>query len=181
MVRVNGVPAALSFISPNQVNFQVPGDGGIGQAPVEIHRDGRPLVQFRVNRDAIAPGMFVYHDGGRDFAAAAHTDGTAITTAAPASPGETILIYGTGFGPTDPPVTSGRVFNGAAPTTAPVRLWIGDSEAKVDFAGLVSPGLYQINAVVPDLPPADHPVRVDAGGHAAQNDVYLPIGMSTGR
>lgn len=71
------------------------------------------------------------------------------TNRCPVKPGEVIILYGTGFGSTDPPVPSGQVFTGAAPTADPVVATIGGVDAKVQFAGISSSGLYQLNVVVP--------------------------------
>ncbi|MGD0776587.1 MAG: hypothetical protein ABSC05_27545, partial [Candidatus Solibacter sp.] len=73
--------------------------------------------------------------------------------ARPARPGETIIFYGTGFGPTNPPVSAYHRFSGSAPlsNSAPVRVQIGSVQAQASYTGLVGNGLYQMSVAVPDL------------------------------
>jgi uncharacterized protein (TIGR03437 family) len=62
--------------------------------------------------------------------------------------GETIVLYANGFGPVTPPVISGSLTqNGTLPSTP--KVFIANNPATVTFAGVVSPGLYQLNVVVP--------------------------------
>lgn len=66
----------------------------------------------------------------------------------PATPGEVIILYGNGFGPTTPPVTGGSPDqSGILPQMPTITL--GGIPAAVQFAGLISPGLYQFNVTVP--------------------------------
>jgi len=79
----------LLYVSPQQINFQVPSDLVPGPYTLELNRGNSPKVQvgFTVVRDA--PGLFLL----------THLDGTVITSDSPARVGESILAYGTGFGP----------------------------------------------------------------------------------
>ena len=91
---------SLLFVSPQQINFQVPGDLQPGKYQLELHRGNSPviLVEFEAARNA--PGLL----------AATHLDGSPINTDFPAQPGETIALYGTGLGPFQPmPVDGFRV------------------------------------------------------------------------
>lgn len=60
-----------------------------------------------------------------------------------------VELYGTGFGPINPPVTAGQAFNGAAKTTKPVTLNINNVGVTPSFAGISGAGLYQLNLTVP--------------------------------
>jgi uncharacterized protein (TIGR03437 family) len=82
-------------------------------------------------------------------------------------PSETLVLYGVGFGPTNPSKPAGQPFSGAAPTVNPVKVTIGGISAQVQFSGLVSAGLYQFNAVVPAVPAGDQPVQVSVAGSNA--------------
>jgi uncharacterized protein (TIGR03437 family) len=92
-------------------------------------------------------------------------------------PGETILLFGTGFGPTTPTVPPGLVFNGAAPLTDSTQLHIrvGGVPATVQFAGIVAAGEYQFNVLVPTLPDGDQPIVADIGGAASQSGLLISI------
>jgi uncharacterized protein (TIGR03437 family) len=95
----------------------------------------------------------------------------------PAQPGETIIFYGTGFGPTDPPVSAYHRFSGSAPlsSTVPVRVQIGSVQAQVSYIGLVGNGLYQMNVALPDLPDGDFEVIVTMGAETSPRGRYIPV------
>ena len=91
----------------------------------------------------------------------------------PAKPGETIVLYGTGFGATSPALTIGRLADRLAPLTAAVNVTIGGVPATVSFAGLVPPfaQLYQLNVQVPPTVAAgDQPVVAQVGGVTSPTD-----------
>lgn len=173
-VSVNGRAAAVSYISPRQINVQLPDDPATGEVAVEVRNGDRLVANLRAIKHSVAPALFTYESAGRRYAAAIHPDGALLTTRA-SRPGDTILIYANGFGSTLPAVASGRVFHGAAPIAGSVRVSIGALAARVDFAGLVGAGLYQLNVVVPDLAPGDHLVKAQIEGFETQPGVFLPI------
>lgn len=82
----------LLFVSPEQINFQVPGDLKPGKYQLELHRGNAPVIVVEFEAARNAPGLFV----------ATHLDGSPITPDSPAHPGETIALYGTGLGPYQP-------------------------------------------------------------------------------
>ena len=129
-----------------------------------------------------SPGFFTQ---GK-YVAAVHTDGAYVAPAGfygnavvsrPAQPGETLLIYGTGFGPTTPTVPAGQIFSGAAPLTDPTQLHVtmGGAPAMVQFAGIVVPGEYQFNVVVPALPDGDQAIIATIGGLSTQSGLVIAI------
>jgi uncharacterized protein (TIGR03437 family) len=68
----------------------------------------------------------------------------------PARPGETVLLFGSGFGPTTPEIVNGDLVTGAFNLSAPVTVRFGTSAPVTPtFAGLSASGLYQINVQVP--------------------------------
>jgi uncharacterized protein (TIGR03437 family) len=83
---------SLLFVSPQQINFQVPGDLQPGKYQLELHRGSAPVVQVEFEAARNAPGLFV----------ATHLDSSPITPDSPAHPGETIVLFGTGLGPYQP-------------------------------------------------------------------------------
>ena len=88
----------------------------------------------------------------------------------PVKVGETLVLYGIGFGPTNPAVPAGTPFSGAALTTLPVTITIGGVPATLSFAGMTGPGLYQFNLTVPKTSAGDQPVLAEVGG------VSTPLG-----
>ena len=89
--------------------------------------------------------------------------------------GETVVLFGVGFGPTNPLVRAGAVFSGAAPTVNPVTVTVGGVPATVTFAGITSAGLYQLNVVVPGVSSGDQAVVATANGVQTQMGVVLAV------
>ncbi|MBC8168066.1 MAG: hypothetical protein H7Y20_19635, partial [Bryobacteraceae bacterium] len=79
-----------------------------------------------------------------------------------------VVFYGTGFGSTNPRVSSGNVFQGAAELINSISVRIGPVLADVRFAGLSAAGLYQVNLIVPNLPDGDHDVTATIAGVRSQ-------------
>jgi uncharacterized protein (TIGR03437 family) len=152
-VTVNGVPAFVYYISPTQVNILTPPNAISGSVPVQVSDNGVISANFMVQAQAESPSFFVF--GGGPYIAATHANGSyvgptslypGLTT--PAKPGETIVMYANGFGSTSTPVVSGSVTQSGTLSPRPV-ITIGGVAATVTFAGLVSPGEFQFNVVVP--------------------------------
>ena len=182
-VTVNNRLAAVYFISPAQINVQAPSDEGTGPAPVQV-TTVRGASSVNAQLGTFAPGFFMFDPESRRYLAAVHADGTLLgkpnlfqgLTTAPARPGETVLLFGAGFGPTDPAVPSGQVFGGAAKLTNPITVRIGGVPAEVQFAGLSGAGLYQLNVKVPDtLPDGDAPVVAETGGVRTQDNAFITV------
>src|ERR1017187_7974899 len=99
----------LFFVSPGQINAQVPDDLATGDQLLIVSPAAAPQVRapFTVVRNA--PGLFPVPVDGQTIANAMvmHEDGSAVTPDAPAKPGELLTLYGTGFGPTERPRPEG--------------------------------------------------------------------------
>jgi uncharacterized protein (TIGR03437 family) len=138
----------LFFVSPTQINVQLPDDLALGAATLTVSSQGLPDVQaaFTVVRNA--PGVFGQAVQDQTFALAIHEDGTAVTTDAPALRGELLTVYGTGFGPADHarpegfPVPDSPRYNIVDTTTATV----GDFVIAAENA-FVAPGRVGVDAV----------------------------------
>lgn len=160
-VSVNNQPASVYYISPTQLNVQAPAQNGGGQVQVSVTTPSGTSTPVSVELKPVMPAFFQLAD---EYIAAVRSDGSYITAEAPAKPGEQIILYGTGFGPTNPEVTPGQTFQGAAPLVNPAVIRLDEKVAEVGFAGLSSPGLYQFNLTVPDLPNGDHAVAAEVAG-----------------
>jgi len=176
-VQVNGYPAAVSYVSPGQINAQVPDGVNPGTANVQVITAAGASALGQVNAQPVAPGFFTFGSGGTSYVAAASTDGTALSPNRPAHPGEMVSLYASGFGPTTPGVASGQMFDGAAPLTAPDQLTvtIGNVTAADQFAGISAAGLYQFNLLVPSLPDGNQPVMAQIEGASTQQPVFLTV------
>lgn len=180
-VTVNGKQAFVSYISPNQLNVLAPDDTTEGPVNVQVITAGGTSNIVTANKQEFAPGWFMYSAGGGKYIAAQHANYSILGSpslypkATPAKPGETILLYGTGFGPTNPPLTAGQFVKAAAPLANQVGVEIGGQTATVAFAGRSASGLDQINVVVPQLPNGDYAVTATVGGAATQANAYITI------
>jgi uncharacterized protein (TIGR03437 family) len=177
---VNGKPAFVYYISPLQVNILTPPDALSGPAQVEVSYNGATSAAFTAPAQSISPSFFVFNGG--PYVAATHANGSLIGPATlypgastPAKPGETIVLYANGFGSTNVPVQSGSVSQSGMLSPLPV-VKIGGVAATVQFAGLVAPGEFQFNVVVPaSLNNGDQSVTATSGGGSTQSGTMVTI------
>ena len=182
-VTVDGKQAYIYYISPTQINALAPADTAQGTVPVQAAFGGLTSNIASSTEAAFSPAMFMFGPLGQKYVAAVRSDGQYIGPAnlypgltVPAQANNIILLYGTGFGPTSPTTSFGETFSGAPPTVNPVTCTIGGVPASVQFAGLVAPGEYQLNIVVPSgLPSGDNLVVLKVGGVATQANAYLTV------
>ena len=90
-------------------------------------------------------------------------------------PGETVVIYTNGFGPTNVPAVSGSLMQSGTLSPLPV-VQIGGVTASVLFAGLVAPGQFQFNVVIPaSLPNGDQPITATYAGSTTQAGTLITV------
>jgi uncharacterized protein (TIGR03437 family) len=166
-VTVNGIPAYVYYISPTQVNVLTPPAAMSGAVPVVV-TNGASTAKFMAQAQAISPSFFVFGSG--PYVAAEHGNGSLLGPATlfpgttPAKPGETIMLYANGFG-----ATSGFL------SPMPV-VKIGGTAATVQSAGLISPGLFQFNVVVPaGASDGDQPIAATYNGASTQSGTLITI------
>jgi uncharacterized protein (TIGR03437 family) len=177
---VNGKSAFVYYISPAQVNILTPPDAMQGPVQVEVANNGATSSAFTVQANPTSPSFFVF--GGGPYVAAVHANGTLIgpTTlypgaTTPAKPGESVMLYANGFGPTSTPVVSGSIVQSGTLSPLPV-ITIGGITATVQFAGLVFPGQFQFNVVVPaNAPDGDNALTATYNGVTTQSGVLLTL------
>ena len=177
---VNGKPAFVYFISPLQVNILTPPDALSGTAQVEVTYNGVTSAAFNAPTQSLSPSFFVFNGG--PYLAATHLNGSLIGPATlftglttPAKPGETIVLYANGFGPTNVPVQSGSVSQSGTLSPLPV-VKIGGTAATVQFAGLVAPGEFQFNVIIPtQLANGDQTITAAYGGVSTQSGTLITI------
>jgi len=181
-VTVNGEPAAVSFISPTQVNFLVPPDIQSGAAQIVVTNNGLASTAATVTITSTAPALFTLGAAdattGNSYIAAEHANGAIAgppslvtgVTSTPFNAGETMVLYGTGFGATNPAAPVGTAPTVALPLTLLPAVTVGGLNATVSFGGLIGPGLYQFNVVLP--------AGTTVGGTGAV--VEVPVTMTEG-
>jgi len=175
-VTVNGVDAPLFFVSPAQINFQVPFETpATGTAAIVVIRDGASSPVGAVTMAQNAPGIFTYQRApGAIDPVILHTDFQLVSPARPAAAGEVLIIYATGVGD-----LNNRPSTGAATPSSPLPvarvtpvITIGGAAAEVLFAGLAPNfvGLVQFNVRTPATLPAGAtlPLVIRFGSAASQ-------------
>ena len=181
-VSINGKPAYVYYVSPGQINALAPDDPAEGRVQVEvIAPQGR--VTVKADKRRRSPAFFMFDPDGRKYLAAVHLDGSYLArpglysglTTRPAMPGETIMLFGNGFGPTDPPTPAGELVNQPNRLASVVTLWVGGVWAEVEWAGVSGPGLYQFNMKVPAVPNGDHAVVAEIDGFRTQAGAYITV------
>jgi uncharacterized protein (TIGR03437 family) len=177
---VNGKNAYVYYISPAQIDILTPPDAMTGPVPVVVTNNGTAAAAFTAQAQSISPSFFVFNGG--PYAIAEHSNGSLIGPASlypgsttPAKPGETIVLYANGFGPTSAPVVSGDETQTGTLSPLPT-IEIGGVAATVTFAGLVAPGEFQFNAIVPaSLANGDQPIAASYKGSVTQAGTLLTI------
>ncbi|HXP87260.1 MAG TPA: IPT/TIG domain-containing protein [Bryobacteraceae bacterium] len=179
-VSMNGLKAYVYYISPQQVNVLAPPSLQPGLVQIQVTNNGKTSAPAFIVVQPISPTFFEFNGG--PYVTAVHSNGSLLGPATlypgsstPAQAGETILLFANGFGPTSATVTGGSLQqSGTLPSTPVVT--IGGIPATVTFAGLISPGLYQFNVVVPaSAPSGDNALVATYNGQSTQADVLLTI------
>ena len=178
-VYVAGIAAPLYYVSPKQINFVIPADLLLGDCDLFIARQGTsgPHVKITV-RDA-GPGLFQLKPG---LIFGMHGSGGVIKDDQPAHAGEAVVLYGTGFGRTDPLIPSGLVSMLQAPIEQLQDLRVSVAGKPLDpkrvrYAGAApgSPGVYQVNLKLPQQLTPNPEIRITIGGHASPAGTKLAV------
>jgi uncharacterized protein (TIGR03437 family) len=174
MLNVNNTlrVAYVGYVSPTQINFLLPDNAGAGATTVQVKNAAGTSTATTITVAAAAPQLFFASDGKSVLGT--HTNGNLVGKAAPAAPGETIVIYGSGLGPTTPALITGTVAANSNPLATLPTVTIGGAPATVSFAGVVggTAGVYQINVQVPsDAANGDLPLIVLVGTASSASTV----------
>ena len=150
--------------------------------PVQVVATNNGLISasFTAQAQTVAPAFFDFNGG--PYIAATHVGGDLLGppslypgSTTPAKPGETIVLYANGFGQTSVPVVSGASVQGGILPVMPV-VKIGGAGAVVQYAGLVAPGEFQFNVVVPPgTPDGDQAVTATYNGETTQAGAFVSI------
>jgi uncharacterized protein (TIGR03437 family) len=151
----------------------------VGSVTVQVTTQQGQSYPGTVMLQRLAPELFTWASGSVTYAAAEHANGELIGSGSPLQPaaaGEIIELYGTGFGPTTPPIPVSQAAFAPAILAGPVNVTIGGAPAQVQWAGLIAPGLYQVNVKVPSVAAGNQPIVVSMSGFQGGAGVYLPVG-----
>jgi uncharacterized protein (TIGR03437 family) len=194
-VLLNNVPAFINYVSPTQINIQVPSNVPTGPVTVVVNFGGLSSPAGTLNISSQYPGLLApasFNVNGKQYVAAFHGANPTVpvsngnipgTTNSPAKSGETLIFYGTGFGPlaNNEPV-AGVIASGQSTLANAFAMTIGGSPATIAYQGL-TPGLvgvYQFNVIVPQIFFAgDDLIQYTVGGTfpptPQSNKLYLPV------
>jgi uncharacterized protein (TIGR03437 family) len=182
-VFIDHLPADLYYVSPTQINFLVPPNLLPGPAVVAVFIDGIYGPQISMTLGAAAPGLFQLD---AQNAIATLPDGTVLTPASPAKAGDTVVLWATGLGATNPQPVYGQLPLSVAPLVDganPSILLNGTPlpPSAIYYAGQAPgfAGLYQINVTLPSCTPANPEIRVQVAGVLSVSKVDLPVLEST--
>ena len=190
-VTVDGRPAYLSYASPSQINLQAPADTATGSVAVVV-TTAAGVAKSTATLAAFSPEFFAldgthvagiilrsngkgaYGGGTYDILGPTGTSLGYATVAAKA--GDSVALFGTGFGPTNPIVAPGQPFSAAAPTINSVKVKINSVNVTPSFEGLSGAGLYQLNVTIPsDLGTGDVSLQGVVGGVQTPSGVVISL------
>lgn len=175
-------PGAISFISPGQINVQVPWElAGQSQVRLKVSNGDYSSARLTVPLNEVSPAFFEYSDAGsgRQLIAALDQNFQLVTGAAPVARGSVVQLYANGLGPVNNQPATGEAAPSSPLATCRIaaQVTIGGQNATVLYAGLAPGfvGLYQVNATVPaDAPTGIQPVVITMNGVASKT-ASLPV------
>jgi uncharacterized protein (TIGR03437 family) len=176
-VTMNGLPAPLYFVSPAQVNAQVPFELAPGSTMAEVTSPAGVTTWIPTTVQTAGPGIFTLNASGSGDAALLDAQTyRPITSASPAQAGEWIQIYGTGLGAVSPAATTGDVPPSPPPqTSTPVQVLIDGAAQAAYWSGLAPyfVGLYAVNVQLPaNLAPGSHQLQLSMGGASSNTATF---------
>jgi uncharacterized protein (TIGR03437 family) len=180
-VTIDGQPAFVYYISPTQINVQAPNDAATGPVNVIVTNNSQSSAAFTAQLQAVAPALFQYSNTSYaiatrypDNALLGNPSGVPGTIAA--KPGDVLILWATGFGPTNPPTSAGMEVVGAPGVATLPAVTVGGVSATVIGAALSpgSAGLYQVAIQLPPNVPTGAVVI-----QASVGNVMSPAGVLT--
>ncbi len=160
-VAVNGLAAPILYISPTQINIQVPYEAGAGPAVLGVNNNGQ-IAGFQFEIAPAAPGIFA---DGNGF----------IAGASGAKPGGYATLYLTGAGDINSALPTGYAASTSTPAASlpkpllPVSVTVAGQPAFLQFIGNTAGtvGVTQVNFLLPSgAATGTQPVVVTVGGVA---------------
>jgi len=183
-VMIDGIAAPIYCVGP-QITVIVPYEvSAYPIASIQVINGTLPSNTVTAYVYKTTPGVFTVPVGGLGFAAAQHGNYSLITTANPALPGETIVVYLSGLGSVFPVNGVAAVDGGATGpkgdnVVSNIEVDVaGFGSTNIPYAGLTpsTAGLYQINFQVPTTAPAGNDVLAVVGPGSYYGQAVLPVG-----
>ena len=184
-VTMDGLPGYVEFVSQTQINVLAPPNLPPGPIQVTVTTPVGTSSTFTVNANQYGPAFFPFPNGQpaashQDFTLAAKAGTFQGLTTIPAKPGDVLILWGTGFGPTSPPAPAGidTPGNVTYSTTSTPTVTINNVQATVYGAALTPSfaGLYQVAIQVPTtIADGDWPIVATVGGVSSPTGVLLTV------
>ncbi len=181
-VMVGDQPAYVEYVSTTQINALAPSVPA-GTVPVTVTTSNgtSPAVMAQVSAEQ--PAFFqwgTYAVATRQNFSLAVKNGTFPgATTVPAKPGDVIILWGTGFGPTSPAAPAGAETPSTTTynTATAVSVTVGGKPATVYGAALAPgyAGLYQIAIQIPALANGDYPVVATINGAQSLSTTMITV------
>lgn len=191
-VTIGSQAAYVAYISPTQVNVQVPNTVGTGSQPVTVTTAAGTSNTFNINVNVLQPALLAlpaFQVGGKQYVTATFTDGVTFVgpagafpgfTSRPAKPGDTIVLYGIGFGPVTNNIPAGQIVQQINSLTNNIQFQFNGTPAAMGYYGLAPQevGVYQFNLTVPAIGPGDAALTFLLGTNTTnQQTLYVTIGQ----
>jgi virginiamycin B lyase len=191
-VSINGKPAYVWYLSPEQLNVQGPEDTATGNVAITATNCTATSSPVTFTRRALAPGLLAppnYTANGTPYMVATFaSDGAYVLNTStgagfglnsrPAKPGDLIIAYGVGFGDVTPSILPGVIAEQSNALNNPVTFSFGSTNATLWYAGLAGNfvGLYEFYIAVPQgLANGDHQINVTQNGISVPQTMYLTV------
>jgi uncharacterized protein (TIGR03437 family) len=178
-VFVDNWAAPLLYVSGPQINFLIPSNEVAGDVTVRVVREGVTGPEVTLTLVNAAPALF---DPGTGFAIATHADGTLLTDASPAQPGEIVVVYATGLGTTAPTPNPDVIPDAAAPIVGLSSLIVSLNGAAlpsnlIQYAGITPGcvGLYQLNIQLPQDVGTNPAIQVSVGSQSSSGTQEIAV------
>jgi uncharacterized protein (TIGR03437 family) len=182
-VSINGVPAYVRYVSAGQLNVLAPGDSARGEVAVVVTNNGKVSAPVAAQLQPVSPAFFQFD---KYAIAQRHPDLALLGNPAlasvftPVRPGDVVILWAAGLGPTAPAGREGMEPAGGAAVIGTPTVSVGGKVIPPShFVGAAISeyaGGYQVAIRVPeDVEEGDVPITMSAGNFSSPQGVFLYV------
>ncbi|MBZ5606144.1 MAG: hypothetical protein LAO79_27950, partial [Acidobacteriia bacterium] len=190
-VTVNGKPAFVYYISPTQININTPDDTALGPVLIQVKNSLGLSNVGTATRTRLSPALELIPQflvNGTQYVVAYNGDFSKFIGSpnmvsglqfVAAKPGDTIVLFALGCGPTNPPTQAGVAAAQNSNLALDYQIKIGGVPAVVPFGAMLAGtiGLYQFNVTVPNVPAGDQTIELVVDGISDGQGMKIVIGQ----